>query len=302
MRTLFWNITNRCNLNCRYCYYNTGIEKRVLQEANYYKSLLIINDISKNFDKIIFTGGEPLLYPNLFNLIKKVKEMKLFVQLLTNGVLLEKFSNQILNSGIDKLSISLDSPITKTNDYLRGSTRVVQKGILKLISNKKQETIIEIQQTLTRKNIDSLEPMLDFCKGHDLSLWINPVDIKPCSSTEELSLLNLSENTARKLKENIKKWLKLNQNEKNKIYADSIMALIKMRKPQQKTCNMGINNFVLDPEGNVYPCFLRKDIFLGNIYKNKLKDIIHNPLLNRHKIELSSASCLQLGCLCLTLL
>jgi len=59
---------------------------------------------------------------------------------------------------------------------------------------------------------------------------------------------------------------------------------------------MGVESFVLDPNGNIHACFYRKDLFFGNIYKDKLSQIMKID----SKKNMPLGNCVSLGCLCLT--
>src|SRR3989338_1376887 len=120
---LYWVITNNCNLTCRHCYYNTGLEKRIIGNLDFSKALELIDDFPKHFKEIVFTGGETLLYQHIFELAQYCKNKKLRVSVFTNGVLLNKInSKKLVDIGIDSISISLDSLSSEMNDYQRGRT------------------------------------------------------------------------------------------------------------------------------------------------------------------------------------
>jgi sulfatase maturation enzyme AslB (radical SAM superfamily) len=66
-------------------------------------------------------------------------------------------------------------------------------------------------------------------------------------------------------------------------------------KTEHLSCYMGSNSMVVDVFGNVFPCFYRKDLFLGNINRNNTKDIFFNCL---HKSnELINSNCLCEKCI-----
>lgn len=108
-------ITNRCNHRCAICAQwgqhgynferpNSQIAESVPVEA-YQK---MIDDIAHLKPHIYITGGEPFLYKNLVPLVNYMKKKRLCVQIVTNGVLLKKYSREIVEEGWDVLCVSID--------------------------------------------------------------------------------------------------------------------------------------------------------------------------------------------------
>lgn len=276
---LYWNVINACNLKCRYCYYNSGLKDRVIDHRlpdNYKKSL---EDISKNFKEIVFTGGEALLHPQIFELIEFFKKRNIKITLLSNAVLLdEKIIKKLIDLKIDNLNISLDSLDENTNNYLRGESSEVIKAIENAVSLKPDIMDMEILQTVTRKNISSIKPMVDFCKENKINLWLNPVEVS-CQSLADLSLEDLSEEELNELENSMKYWAKDNKTLLD--YVDNCLSLINKEKPKKISCQMGTDSFVLDPNGDMKICFLKDEISLGNIYKESIKDILKSQKLKK---------------------
>ncbi len=119
-------LTTKCNAKCSMCTRQRLVDKKCLWVGEIDKNVLenIINEMDKfikNGYKVIFTPmglGEPLMYSNLFKLIKRIKKKGVKVILVTNGILLNQTNiRQILNNQIDEVSISLNSIDNKS--YLK---------------------------------------------------------------------------------------------------------------------------------------------------------------------------------------
>ena len=104
-------LTRNCNLRCEFCY---------VKEAGYNEiESISIDSLKKIVDfcceakvkYIFFTGGEPLLYPHLNEILKYIKsqEHKMTIAVATNGILLENadFCKKLIASGIDYIDISM---------------------------------------------------------------------------------------------------------------------------------------------------------------------------------------------------
>lgn len=117
LNTVLLAITENCNSNCKHC--------RVIKyhsEVDLDKARQIINKISKETKIVNITGGEPLLYPQIFQLIRYIKEKTpLKASLSTNGYLLDKKTATTLKKlSLDGINISLDSIQAKKHDSFRG--------------------------------------------------------------------------------------------------------------------------------------------------------------------------------------
>ncbi len=110
MHTLIVELTNRCNFNCIWCGTNLGREDLSKEDAK-----LAIDKFQPK--RVFFTGGEPLLRPDLINLINHCKENNMKVTLLTNGSLITEEIAKKINA--DLIFVSLDGT-KEVNDSMRG--------------------------------------------------------------------------------------------------------------------------------------------------------------------------------------
>ena len=107
-----WNITTKCNQNCKYCHRFLGINDLCYEE----NERILDNLIKDGITDITWTGGEALLYPNLISLLKKAKENGINNKLITNGMLLAQNDEikEICNY-LDSLTLSIDSTDNEIN-------------------------------------------------------------------------------------------------------------------------------------------------------------------------------------------
>ncbi len=114
-KIVVWNVTDRCNMNCKFCY---GPEK--VEDFSTAKGLKIIDGFKNDgAEKIVFTGGEPLLRDDLAELIKYAKKKRLYTILHTNGLLLTKEKLRLFGKYLDQINLPLDGYDEKTNSMLR---------------------------------------------------------------------------------------------------------------------------------------------------------------------------------------
>jgi cyclic pyranopterin phosphate synthase len=107
------SITDRCNLRCMYCMPPDGIPPIKHKEILTYEEIFRILHIAagSGVRTIRITGGEPLVRRDVSHLIRLIKSIKgiLDISLTTNGILLEHHAEQLVDAGLDRVNISLDS-------------------------------------------------------------------------------------------------------------------------------------------------------------------------------------------------
>ena len=111
---------------------------------------------------LVFSGGEPLLRPDIFHLMSYANEKGLVVALATNGTLIDQdLAKRIRESGVDRVSISLDGADEPTHDAFRrlpGSFRSAVAGAQAL---RAEGVPLQINVTVARHNADQLDEMVE---------------------------------------------------------------------------------------------------------------------------------------------
>lgn len=109
---LYISLTQKCNLSCVYCksenmYYDSTYDKLTVDDYKF----LIKSMAEIGISKVRFSGGEPLLYPRLIELIRFAKEECNIedIGIVTNGILLYELAYQLRDAGVNSVNISLDS-------------------------------------------------------------------------------------------------------------------------------------------------------------------------------------------------
>jgi putative heme d1 biosynthesis radical SAM protein NirJ2 len=115
-----WMTTNQCNLRCRHCYQNAG-EKNDQELSTAEAKNLIDGIAAAGFKIMIFSGGEPLLRPDIFELVAYAAAAGLRPVFGTNGTLISLDIAQRLKScGAAAMGISLDSRDEARHNAFRG--------------------------------------------------------------------------------------------------------------------------------------------------------------------------------------
>ena len=163
-------ITYRCNLRCSMCsqWGESGSAKYYTREELYSHQELdnlkkLIDDLSKWKPTITLFGGEPLMYKGLFDLVRHVKSHGMRINMITNGVMLEHFAPQIVETGVDEIIWSLDGP-EDLHDQIRGRKGTFQRAIqgIKTVNRLREEAgsrkpVVNINSTLFETNYNRLD-------------------------------------------------------------------------------------------------------------------------------------------------
>ena len=107
------SITDRCNLQCRYCMPSEGLEKLTHEDILTYEEILRLARIAVGLgvDKIRLTGGEPLVRKDFSHLLPELMSIPGLkdVSITTNGIYLKEHLENICSAGVGRINISLDS-------------------------------------------------------------------------------------------------------------------------------------------------------------------------------------------------
>lgn len=136
------SITDRCNLRCRYCMPG-GIELVPMEQVLTYEEILSVvkEAAALGITRIKVTGGEPLVRRGCCDLIAGIKAVPGIEQvtMTTNGILLPKYLDELIDAGLDAVNISLDTlnrerylEITRFDmleEALEGIDRAVEAGL-----------------------------------------------------------------------------------------------------------------------------------------------------------------------------
>lgn len=158
LRMVAWELTRNCNLNCLHC--------RARSDSGPFANELTFDECKKIVDEllafssptVILTGGEPLLRPDIFEIIEYGQRKGLRMVIAINGTLLDgENAKRLKEAGILRVSMSLDGKDNLSHDGFRrveGSFESVMKAgsILREVA-----LPFQINTTVTKLNLDQLE-------------------------------------------------------------------------------------------------------------------------------------------------
>jgi len=157
LRLLAWEVTRTCNLSCVHCR-AAAIDKPYPNEFSTQESLSLLDEVASFASPIIIlTGGEPLLRPDIFEIASYGTAKGLRVVLATNGTLLDgETSRRLRDSGIQRVSISIDGATAESHDRFRqvdGAFAGALRGVAFL---KEAGLEFQINTTISRVNLEEV--------------------------------------------------------------------------------------------------------------------------------------------------
>lgn len=115
-------VVGGCNFSCPFCHNGILVKSHTdIAEISQDKVLRILKEKKDWLDGVVISGGEPCLYHELFDFIKKVKELGLPVKLDTNGYLPKMLGSLIRQKLVDYVAMDIKAPLNDKYTKLSGT-------------------------------------------------------------------------------------------------------------------------------------------------------------------------------------
>ena len=174
-------VTAACNLNCCYCEdfgarRNASVQLKPLALPDAERLLAIARQAT---DRLIFTGGEPLLYPDLAALVAFARNQMRFrsLTLLTNATLLPEHVD--VARRLDRLVISLDAVDPQVWDATIRAAPGMAQTIIGTIASvaRERKTRVVVHCVITPETLPQAQAVLDFCVAHGILFSCSPQSV-----------------------------------------------------------------------------------------------------------------------------
>ena len=173
-RDLRISLTDRCNMRCRYCmpreHFSGDHQFLDKSEILSYEeiSFVVKSMLPLGLEKVRLTGGEPLLRRDIGELISQLPN-QLDIALTTNGLLLGDNAEMLMNSGLDRVTVSLDAIDVKTFQEM-GDTKENPEKVLNGIQSALDVGLQVKVNTVIRKGINehSVNQISEHFEGTDV--------------------------------------------------------------------------------------------------------------------------------------
>lgn len=317
---IVWNFTNRCNLRCRHCYQNAGINSS--KELTTYEGLKLVEELAEaDVSSIAFSGGEPLCRKDFFKIAKRARELGMYVAVATNGTLIDREVARKLSEIIHYAEISLDGINPATHDRFRGVAGSWEKAVSAIKYLVEEGVSVGVATTATKHNLNEIPKIVKFAEelGADYFICFNFVptgrgvemikyDLSPrereellkflyrrlvnnmlhhkktiiCSTAPQFSRVGLEMRESMAIKSGVEPVVPATH------YA-SLPGITPEVAEFIGGCGAGRVYAAISPEGDVQPCVFMP-IKLGNIRERRFEDIwlnskVLNDLRDREKLK-----------------
>jgi len=156
-----WNVTRRCNLRCVHCY-SQSEDRNYHGELSFDQGKALIDDLAEfGSPVILFSGGEPLIRPDILDLIRYAAGKGLRAVVSTNGTLITaKLAAQLKEIGLSYVGISLDG-LEEVHDAFRGFRGTFAR-VMKAIKNCQDVGLkVGLRFTINRRNFQDIPGIFD---------------------------------------------------------------------------------------------------------------------------------------------
>ncbi|MGE4271714.1 MAG: putative heme d1 biosynthesis radical SAM protein NirJ1 [Desulfitobacterium sp.] len=296
-----WNSTRTCNLKCVHCYMESDAQK-YQGELTTEEAKRFIDDLADfRVPVLLFSGGEPLIRPDFFELAEYAAAKGIRPTLSTNGTLITReVAQRIKNIGVGYVGISLDG-LREVNDQFRGKAGAFQaamEGIQNCVAVGQR---VGLRFTINSHNFNELDKIFDFIEEKDINRvcfyhlvysgrgnQMIKEDVSPEQSRQAMETIirRTIDFEERGLKKEILTvdnhcdgvYLYLRTLQKDPVKAQEVKELISMNGGNRS----GIAFAEVDPLGYVHPDQFTQHITFGNVRERKFGDIwtdLSHPIL-----------------------
>jgi radical SAM protein with 4Fe4S-binding SPASM domain len=300
-----WEVTAACNLRCIHCHAVSGLPDP--DELTTDEGKKLIDEIASvsDFRTLIYTGGEPLVRPDIFELLKHSQKAGLANIIATNGTLIdEEMAFKLRDHGVVCNAISLDAADAALHDKIRNKPGSFDLTLRAIEATKKAGILLQINTTAMEYNLSRLPELIDFAdrQGAGIMLMYQLVAVGRGEKIEKATLKKSANKSLSKLiaakQKNAKTiiepvagpqyWAHLL--EKNNI-RDGWK--LKTAEKVFYGCAAGRGFVYVKANGDVWPCpFV--EVKGGNVRDHRFDDIYKNaPVFNqlRRREELLKGLC-----------
>jgi len=261
MNLLDFAYSFECNFNCKHCCADF-LQKQTIATKMQLQDVERVADEADKMGVFVFSliGGEPLVWKDLDELVRVIDPKRFLISITTNGWLLnETMANHLVEIGVNKVNISIDSSIEEEHDAFRNRVGSLKQAIQAVKNGQKAGLNVQISVVATHQNIHTKGFLGVFELSKELGVGI---DIQVATPSG--------------------KWLGnvdclVNEEDANEINNLKNLYPLLRRDVFSTPDAMGgcpavTNSLYIIPSGEVLPC-LFIHITLGNILKESLSDI-----------------------------
>lgn len=236
--------TNGCNMRCKHCYMAAGTAQLKTIDMN--KTIQLVSDLNRVYGllEVVISGGEPLTYENIEDLLRGLKEN--YIILFTNGTLISEKNIDLIAECCDEVQISFEGVDKEFYSKIRGEQNYDK--VLHAIQLLKERNVkIVLAVTMLPDTISDIrDNLVQFVRNINYS-------------NLEVRLSDEVEMEGNALRMDMSVY---NRKESKSVITNLVRQLVKMgcavqnndiRNTRFTNCGIG-TNVIIHYDGNIYPC------------------------------------------------
>jgi len=163
-----WNMTRRCNLKCVHCYAQ-ALDRDFPDELTTAEGKALLDDLAAfGCPVVLFSGGEPLLRPDLVELAAYAVAKGMRAVISTNGTLITPpVARALKDIGLSYVGISLDG-MEQVNDRFRGVKGAFRRALEGIAACQEAGIKVGLRFTMNRRNAAEIPAIFDLLESHDI--------------------------------------------------------------------------------------------------------------------------------------
>ena len=163
-----WNCTRRCNLRCAHCY-SESADREYAGEMTTDQALAMLDDLAElGVPVVLFSGGEPLLRPDLDHLVRHATQLEMRAVVSTNGTLIDPpTAEKLRDMGLSYVGVSLDG-MRRTHDRFRGHDGAFDDALAGIRNCRQAGIKVGLRFTITRRNAADIDDIFALLRDEDI--------------------------------------------------------------------------------------------------------------------------------------
>ena len=164
MNHISWNVTMKCNLYCKHCYRESSPQEETDDELTTEEGKKLLSDMKKaNLGVIVFSGGEPLLREDIFELIEYACSLGIMPLMGSNGTLITpEVAQRLKASGLNAIAISVDSLNKEIHDEFRGKEGSLDLTLAGIKNSIDAGLRVQVNTTISKYNLDDIDEVMEY--------------------------------------------------------------------------------------------------------------------------------------------
>ncbi|MEG3006103.1 MAG: radical SAM protein [Oscillospiraceae bacterium] len=279
-KSCYIHITQNCNLKCPYCYSKDSMRNKFqdLDLDSWKKAIKKVK--AMGFNRLVFSGGEPLLYTQIDELLSYCNELQFEeIDLISNGLLVNKRNIVFLKENVKNLCISLDGYNEETNCLTRGAGNF-EKVVDSIKMLRENEVAVNIIATIYKENINDINEYINLASSLDCTVSFSLFTVS--GEAKNNQQLQQTETQLTGLSEY------LLDDDTPQLLFDNVPIIKGIQ--YREGCGAGNYLISINADGNVYPChfMMQEPLLMGNIFEDSIENILDAGKLHSSQMNVEN--------------